>query len=99
DDGKDGSDCDDRDASINPKAEEVWYDGVDQNCDGNDLDQDSDGVDVTSDCDDQDPNRYPGATDAPDGVDQDCDGIADQNLFAGAVLVTEILLEPATAPD
>jgi hypothetical protein len=27
-------DCDDTDASVNPGAAEVWYDGVDQNCDG-----------------------------------------------------------------
>ena len=34
------------------------------------------------DCDDDDPNIYPGATDAcGDGVDQDCDGLVDQQFF------------------
>lgn len=30
-------------AQVNPGAEEVWYDGMDRNCDGNDADQDGDG--------------------------------------------------------
>ena len=39
-----GTDCDDTDATINTSATEVWYDGVDQDCDGaNDYDQDGDG--------------------------------------------------------
>ena len=40
-------DCDDTDATVYPEATEVWYDGVDQNCDGiNDYDQDDDGYEV-----------------------------------------------------
>ncbi len=37
-------DCDDTDASRYPSdVEEVWYNGYDENCDGNDGDQDGDG--------------------------------------------------------
>ena len=74
-------DCDDNDASIYHGALEVWYDGVDQNCDGmSDFDQDGDGENSDLfggvDCDDTDPfiNTYALDT-TQDGVDQDCDGI------------------------
>lgn len=54
------SDCNDNDASIHPEAVEIWYDGVDQNCDGlSDYDQDGDGEDAFAfggiDCNDIDP--------------------------------------------
>ena len=40
-------DCDETSADINPDADEVWYDGVDQNCDGwSDYDMDMDGSDA-----------------------------------------------------
>ena len=72
-------DCAPNDADIHPWADEVWYDGVDQNCDGaSDFDQDADGAEVDVDCDDTDPSIRPGAEEVwYDGVDQDCDGASD----------------------
>ena len=44
---------DDAAPGVFPGAEEVWYDGLDQDCDGvDDFDQDGDGVPVEFDCDD-----------------------------------------------
>jgi hypothetical protein len=72
-------DCDDDDASVYPGADEVWYDGVDQDCDGaNDYDQDGDSVEQGDDCDDTDSAISPIATDVCDGIDNDCDDEIDE---------------------
>jgi hypothetical protein len=69
-------DCDDNDPTSFPGGVEVPYDGIDQDCDGEDLDDlDGDGALGAVDCDDMDAERYPGNQDvADDGVDQDCTG-------------------------
>jgi hypothetical protein len=75
----DCTDCDDSLHGVNPQQAEIWYDGLDQDCDGNDDDRDLDtyAADIVGgpDCDDLDATEHPGADDVPgDGVDQDCDG-------------------------
>ncbi len=76
-------DCDDGAADAYPGAEEVWYDGVDQDCEGgNDYDQDGDGSRHEDhgggDCDDLDPSVSPYEKETwYDGVDSDCDGWSD----------------------
>ncbi|MCB9685319.1 MAG: putative metal-binding motif-containing protein [Alphaproteobacteria bacterium] len=73
-------DCDDNNASIRPNishSNEIWYDGIDQDCDGRDTDEDGDGVELPLDCDDRDPTRFPGAVELVGMGDMDCDGFAD----------------------
>lgn len=53
-----GGDCNDADPAVNPLATELWYDGIDQDCDEwPDDDADHDGIDVANDCDDTDGRR------------------------------------------
>ena len=71
------ADCNDDDDTIYPGADEVPYDGIDQNCDDEDLvDVDGDGfasvnVPDGSDCDDDNPDIYPGS-----GCEDDGDGFS-----------------------
>lgn len=79
-------DCDDNDPNSYPGAEEVAYDGRDQDCDGSDLvDRDGDGFQAEEaggpDCNDFDPKVHPGARDVPyNGTDGDCDNWSDDDF-------------------
>jgi hypothetical protein len=78
-----GDDCDDSDATVHPEAEEIWYDGVDSNCDGaSDYDADGDGFESLdfegTDCDDADAAVHPEAEEIwYDGLDANCDELSD----------------------
>ncbi len=72
---EDDVDCKEGNPNIHPDAEEIWYDDIDQNCDGNDRDQDLDGTLLGADCDDTRADVGPDAAEVwYDGLDQDCDG-------------------------
>ena len=90
--GSGDEDCDDAAAGVNPNAAEVC-DGLDQDCDGlvdEDFDVDGDGVTTCGpdgapgtaddDCDDGAAGVNPGEVELCDGVDQDCDGLVDEDF-------------------
>ena len=73
-------DCDDTDPSASPIGVDSSVDGIDQDCDGVDgVDGDGDGVASAEsggdDCDDTTGNISPNNTEACDYLDNDCDGI------------------------
>lgn len=79
-----GNDCDDNDPRVHPNAPEKCGDGIDQDCDGQDLscslvkDEDGDGFPSTVDCNDNDPNINPWAQEICNYIDDNCNGIIDE---------------------
>ncbi len=64
----------------------------------NDMDYDgyfSDGLD----CDDLNPNVHPGGTELPDGVDNNCNGIADEGwITSGDIIIRRYCMTPLRFP-
>ena len=72
-------DCDDNDPNINPSADEIVNNDVDENCDGikEVIDMDMDGFHSDEDCNDNEAMINPNATEIPNNdIDEDCDGEA-----------------------
>jgi hypothetical protein len=91
DDGSVPGDCDDTDASISPWASEIC-DDIDNNCniyidEGLTFDEDNDGhtsvgscAGNATDCNDYNPDVFPGAAEACNGIDDNCDNSIDEGL-------------------
>lgn len=94
-------DCDDNNFSVNPtvnesaiKSDRQCSDGIDQNCDGQDVicdirDADEDGFNSVefggADCDDSRKFIYPNAVETCDSFDNNCDGQVDEGYVLGGV--------------
>ncbi|MBN2800663.1 MAG: putative metal-binding motif-containing protein [Deltaproteobacteria bacterium] len=83
-----GTDCDDADPAFHPGAAEPdCADPADYNCDGSVgyADEDGDGVPACQECDDQRAEVYPGADERCDALDNDCDGVVDEDPVDGSL--------------
>lgn len=77
-------------ADIHPGVAETWYDGIDQDCAGDDdFDADGDGLPIDRDCDDQDPTDD---CDAPKGRPKACGCSSTRGAPAPALVLALALL-------
>jgi len=84
-------DCDDSNPDINPGQSEVYYNGLDDDCDPatpDDPDADNDGYDYTVDCDEGNAAINPGATEVCNAIDDNCDGNTDEGFDADSDGIT-----------
>ncbi len=84
-------DCDDLDENWHPAAAEDCSDANDYNCDGSTgyADADGDGTAACEDCDDTEALSYPGNLEICDGVDNDCDGSADNDAVNASTVYAD----------
>ncbi|MDP6944684.1 MAG: putative metal-binding motif-containing protein, partial [Myxococcota bacterium] len=77
-------DCNDADPNVYPGAPEKCNDGVDQDCQGGDInctaanDTDHDNWIPPADCNEGNPSVHPLAPELCDNLDNDCDGLTDE---------------------
>ncbi len=78
-------DCQDSNPNVNPNANEQCGNGIDDNCngfidEGCEVDLDDDGYTNLVDCNDDNPLVNPAATEVCNDLDDNCDGVTDENL-------------------
>jgi hypothetical protein len=80
-----GGDCDDGDGLVYPLAPEACDAVRDLNCDGSFgvADADGDGFVACDDCNDAEALTFPGAIESCDAVDNDCNGVVDDDGAGG----------------